>query len=295
MKYNWSTEEENIIKNKYKTLRRGVKELLPLLPGRSERAIILKAKKMGIRRDTCGMRFLYDFDFWKIYNPVNCYWAGMVAADGCIYQNKNLDSYTFSFGLQEKYQIEKFVEDTKSEYAIHNKPVRENEAPMYYARYTASKEWQSDLKNNFNIAPRKSWNMPAPTQIPKDLFKYFLIGFIDGDGHIAINKRKGSGSSCFVFKIALATREVLDYIKEWADVEYPSPTKRSVRNYCCEDKIYYHFTIGGLAACKMYLSLRQLIPEKHLSRKWDVPEYVDYCEKRVKASQDKQKSVTHII
>jgi hypothetical protein len=276
----WTENEINVIKEKYYKLEMGVKEILPFLPGRSERAVILKAHRLNIKRKGCGRTYSYDFDFWKDYNKLNCYWAGMVAADGSIYQNQRLDSYTFSLGLQEKYQIEKFIHDTKGTYKIYNKRVRDNEVPMYYAKYTATKGWKEELENNFNIKPRKSWGYDAPTQIPEEFFPYFLVGFIDGDGHIGLTARQ---NPVFFITISLATKEILDYIKEWSDKNYPSSRKmgRTVRRYSPSNRPNEHvycFTIAGKAACQMYLDLRKLVPERHLARKWDDPDKVKFCQ-----------------
>jgi len=40
---------------------------------------------------------------------------------------------------------------------------------------------------------------------------------------------------------------------------------------------YYTLSISGVSACQLYLSMRKLIPLRHLSRKWDNPDYVFYC------------------
>lgn len=273
----WSDAEIKILKERYPDAYKGAKELEQYLPGRNARSIKIKAHRLGIKRNGCARKYSYDLEFWSSYNSISCYWAGFVAADGSVYPHSQADSYVFSFGIKEKCQIEKFALDCSSDYPIEKrKPSNAKWSDMYYIRHTVDDKWLRDLKKNFNIGLQKTYAYQAPSQIPADLFPYFLLGFIDGDGSIGLQRTHDNKYGSFTIKISLATRSLLDHIRLWVESEYPSNTRpRSIRK--CKDG-YYHLVIGGATACQLYLKLRELLPSRHLSRKWDNQQYVNYCQ-----------------
>lgn len=271
--YRWWTEEElRILKNNYSTAREGLKDMEKLLPNRTAQAIRFRANKMGLFNPYKGRANYYDINFWEKYNKINSYWGGFVAADGCVTHTTN-NGIAFAIGIHDKGHLEKIVKDTSADYKVAFKEKRtEKHQDMYSIRFYVCKKWEEDLKDNFNIVPRKTYNMDAPKQIPKEMFPYFLIGLIDGDGCWHLYKNKLG----FSMTITLATKEILDFINEWAEENYPSKVGKS-RKVRVDKKGHYRLAVCGAAACQMYLDLRELIPTRHLIRKWDCPIKIQYC------------------
>ncbi len=269
----WTSEELEILKTHYSSAKEGLKDMQKMLPDRTPEAIRFRANKMGLYNSYKGRANYYDVSFWSEYNKINSYWGGFVAADGCITPTQS-NGIAFAIQIHDKGHLEKIIKDTLADYKVSYKEKRsEKHQDMYGIRFYVCKKWESDLKNNFNIVPRKTYNMVAPKQIPKEMFPYFLIGLIDGDGCWHLYKN-GNG---FSMTITIATRETLDFLNNWAEENYPSKVGK-LRKVGADKKGLYRFAICGAAACQMYLDLRKLIPTHHLARKWDDPIKIKFCQ-----------------
>lgn len=155
-------------------------------------------------------KYHHNENYFLIPTIKNCYWAGFIAADGCI-QNKCLTIY-----LSEKDDIilKRFKKDINFTGKINYCQTKDN-------RYIPAKIYKSsrliiynngkiltDLYKNFNIIPRKSLILEPPNLIDKEQILSYIIGYIDGDGTIYyINNPKQDISLCI-----LGTKEVLTWI-----------------------------------------------------------------------------------
>lgn len=265
----WTINELTILEEEYGN-GKSAESLRKRLPNRTLGAIHTKASLLDLKSTYKSNRqYTYNKSFWNEFNPENCYWAGFTAADGCIMKIGN--SNLFKIEIKEKYHLEKFRKITESDYPISHIAWKN----LHSIAYSVENDWTESLKANFNIIPRKTYCLEFPQKIPDELVPYWLVGFIDGDG--CFHKSK---FDLFSLSFVSASPHILYSINEWIDKYYqPWRNKSRKVRISRQDKQYphYHLSIGGITACNLYLDLRKYIPETHLSRKWDRPEYVEFC------------------
>jgi transposase len=146
----------------------------------------------------------YDFnsDFFKNDNEKSFYWAGFIAADGCVKEIKrkscNNINYEFSLGLSktDKDHLEKFKKDIGYDGPIHDylikNSIRNSKWNDTYSSQISmtSKVYFDDLKK-FNIVPMKSLIYTFPEWlIDHELINHFMRGYFDGDGSWYIGSSK---------------------------------------------------------------------------------------------------------
>lgn len=137
-----------------------------------------------------------NHSIFATFTKESCYWAGFIAADGCISLKKG---YTFEVNLSIKdadhlQKLAKFLNFDKIKIRKKTICLRFN-----------SKELVSDLINNFNIVPKKSLIL-MPPNISNSYISHFIRGYFDGDGTI--------GKNIKISRIAiLGTQKFLKWIK----------------------------------------------------------------------------------
>jgi len=138
--------------------------------------------------------------FFETFTAESCYWAGFIAADGCLYKNG------LSINLQIG-DIEHLCKFKKSLNFTGNvgdlRPKRE----ACLIRIN-SKKIINDLIQNFNIIPKKSLTLKPPTKLPNNMIHHFIRGFLDGDGCYFTN----SGERRYSIS-AVGTYEMLFWVK----------------------------------------------------------------------------------
>lgn len=193
----WSKEETKIVLENYGKI--DTKNIVKLLPDKTIKQIRRKANHLGLKcnYEISQPRTKVDDNFFTIPNPVNSYWAGFIAADGCISKNGRF----FSVNQSQLEPLQKLKDSCKYQGNIsYQRKLQEKIMDRHYPAkevdiYTIkikSKQMVLDLYNNFNITSQKSYTL----QPPKDLNEYntwcFIAGLIDGDGHIGLYLDKRS-------------------------------------------------------------------------------------------------------
>jgi hypothetical protein len=135
---------------------------------------------------SCGCsRRSYDLDtaYFSIPTVRNSYWAGFIAADGCLTQGGSLK---VALSTRDREHLETL----RSELSFTG-PVRDALTTTPTGREAAysclevwSKEMLQDLKRNFNLVERKTLTLLPPDRLPEPLEEAFIVGLIDGDGSI---------------------------------------------------------------------------------------------------------------
>jgi hypothetical protein len=115
-----------------------------------------------------------DHTIFDIYTKESCYWAGFLAADGCIDING-----TISFELKEEdsNSITDFKSFCKATHDItYNSKTRASRIRF------VSRKIADDLKYNFSVGIDKTHNLEVP--LLSELWQYaaYYRGFFDGDG-----------------------------------------------------------------------------------------------------------------
>lgn len=154
--------------------------------GRTVASVLLKANSIGLKRNSKFRRkYQVNDDFFANRDSLECcYWAGFIAADGCVGSPKknclrikikdtdlgHLKTFQSSIGYNGKLHITHKNENTYACINIHSKKIVEDLA------------W-------FKITNRKSLTLEPPP-LDGEQALAFLIGYIDGDGCISIERPK---------------------------------------------------------------------------------------------------------
>lgn len=209
-------------------------------------------------------KYILDSDAFLTPNKYSAYWAGVLSADGCLKairlkrQNKN-------YKKRHNYVLELSSND-KSLDSGFRRFLRTNKK-SYIKHYNGKKNYQFTINSPFivedmklwNIEPRKSKHNKIPDCLRNndDLFKYWLVGLIDGDGSIYVLKNKSRHDS--VRLVVLASREIVDYVRN----KY-SYIPCSVRQEKCVENLFA-IVYSGKAAVMLYNEIYRGIG---LRRKW---------------------------
>lgn len=201
---------------------------------------ILKNNNIHINTpDEFNKKYTCNENIFSTFTKESCYWAGLLAADGCIYQRKDTDSKYIILCLTDKELVEnfnKFIEYTRPVTYIQ-KPVGFGKDKTYVTNTwevrCLSNKICSDLESNFNITSNKTYTFTPSSKIPQNLIKYFILGFIDGDGSISYYTTN-TGRKQFNLSIT-GTLEIVHYVMKYWNKEnlkilqrYP---ERNVNNY----------------------------------------------------------------
>lgn len=115
----------------------------------------------------------YNINFFSSFSKESCYWAGFIMADGCIRKN----TLHIKLAIKDKEHLQKFLNSINSNHPIYIK--------KDYVYISISGKWfLQDLKDNFNILPRKTYIAEFPLQLPTEFYSDFIRGYFDGDGCI---------------------------------------------------------------------------------------------------------------
>lgn len=135
----------------------------------------VKAKYIGRKCWESRVKYNINHDAFKYTTPESLYWAGFLAADGCV-QEKNENNKTISIGLKKSDigHIEKFRKFIGSDTVIREKK-------HSFDISVSSVKMANDLRR-FGVTPRKSLNYSPPDFCLNS--PDFWRGMIDGDGCI---------------------------------------------------------------------------------------------------------------
>ena len=159
----------------------------------NEKTIKINAKKYGLtskigsqgaRKHKFNERYFENID-----SEEKAYWLGFIAADGCVYKNKQ--SYRLQINLKgsDIDHLKKFQKAISSDYKITEKKVGKAQSNTCQLKINSTKMCNDLIKNN--IIERKSIIFEPPI-LNKNLISHFIRGYFDGDGWITSYKRKDS-------------------------------------------------------------------------------------------------------
>ena len=173
MGYKWSDKEKEILSETYSKL--GSKETAALL-GRPIYSVRKMASKLLIKGShNCRRKYTVNTEFFLQPALLNSYWAGFIAADGCIFERDR--AVIISLNEKDENHLQKFCQDTL--YTGRITKVRNQTCVSVYG----VPQWIENLKEKYKITPRKSLSLSL---LPPDLsiqFSFsYIKGYIDGDG-----------------------------------------------------------------------------------------------------------------
>lgn len=214
----------------------------------------------------------YNENIWETFTPESCYWAGFIAADGCVSKEKRCDLlYYFGLSLQESdaHHVEKFIkfcEFTGSSSLRKNIGKYNSNTSHCRVNISVGPKWVSDLKNNFSITERKTFTLQPPNIIDEYLMDCFIIGYIDGDGCIYSSYRNGGEIDV---KVTGASRPIMEWIMNRLD----SLSKECYIRKCppkrlTKDHDHLMLSFGGYRAFAL-IDYFKTFPVPKLNRKWN--------------------------
>jgi len=213
-------------------------------------------------------KYTFDKDFFSIINEINSYWAGFWAADGCVgndYQNIITLSYKDHEHLKQFKECAKISKEVRVFEKLTGEVQRK-----YCSLSIYSKNWKEDLLNNFNITPRKTFTYKPPI-LPRNLLDHFIIGYIDGDGTITLNKNKKLAIS------VIGTKETLQVIKKRFDEIIKQTDQNSSCGVITKTRNVYVYRISHNPAIIVAQYLKNICDLK-LNRKWSLIELAQQSE-----------------
>jgi len=170
-----------------------------------------RLKKMNLRKNAS---YVFNHDSFEKFTPDSCYWAGFIAADGCI--SKQSDR-------QNRLMIELSDKDTKhlenfSDYLqrvpnkIYKRTTTRNGTLCPLASINVcSNKISENLSDNFNIGPAKSFTLIPPKNIPDAFISHYIRGFMDGDGHVGCSKNAAQKKQKRLIFYS-ASKDILEWI-----------------------------------------------------------------------------------
>lgn len=125
----------------------------------------------------------FNENFFAEPNPTNSYWAGLIAADGCIVLDRGYKILHLGLKSQDGAHLEKLQSSIGAGVLQDKATYLESTGKTYGS--TAFKLYSEkicqDLNDNFNITPRKSLVL-SPPPLEGDCATAFVAGYVDGDG-----------------------------------------------------------------------------------------------------------------
>ena len=216
------------------------------MPSRTIYQIRNKANYDGLCSRNNLRKYSINKEYFNIPTEENCYWAGFIAADGCIVYDKNI----LNIGLQHKDKnlLNQFIKDIGYT----------NEVKVYKNRVCVTincKEICNDLTVNFNITPRKSKTLCPPNLKDEKIIAYFIKGVIDGDGSIQKDRLAIYG-----------TKQLLEWVKYYFDKWIPTSNYR-IANVRKIQAHLYSYKIGTKRKDFIFNKFKKLNCYE-LKRKW---------------------------
>lgn len=245
--------------------------------GRSHRGTMYKCYEQGFNNRYHVRLYSHDEAFFSKVTYETCYWAAILATDGCLYSKDNSPSVRWTCALKDKGHMESFRNAVKASNPITHVKVAcqlstKNKEKLHdhcILRIDAARQWTFDLSTNFGITNNKTLRCPPPT-LPTIQHKLsYIRGFIDGDGSITYSNQEGT----IAIMVCGCNRELISWIKDTIDsldLPHIHPAKRPSLIYQPEGESCYYFVLRGFRAAVLFTLLRRL-PVPCLSRKWDNP------------------------
>lgn len=270
----WSPEEDNIIRSLVKQGRQ-LKEMPPYLLKRTLRGIQCRVYTLGLKSGQPRTKHSKDELFWETPNPLNSYYAGLLAADGSIATARAALQWVCE--KTDKAAMEKLVIATRFtgqiEESLKKSPCSENISTHCRLSFSACQKWNADLARNFNVIPQKAHRLAPPAFSSDFLACCYLIGYTDGDGCINVGKPKGvleMPALCYVS----ASLSIIEWIQSFVEAHFPfsrSGRRSNIRS--SSERTYHHYRINGMNAIKLFDFLRRIDVPK-FDRKWSNPAFL---------------------
>ena len=216
--------------------------------------IVWWCRKYGIDIRNISHQYKYDQKAFLQATPEAAYYAGLLSADGCIKKSgASKTNYVIELSSNDNILVKNFKKFIKS-----NKPIYEKitlNGNINYS-FTVCSPYIIENIKYWNLKPRKSRINEIPDIIKddKELMKFWILGLIDGDGCVMINKK-----NLPIIKI-LASKQIVNFISMmFSHIKYSINQEKNIDNL-------YNIVFYGTQAMALYKEIYNPIA---LDRKWD--------------------------
>lgn len=246
-------------------------------------------KKYGFKMNPVGKglftyrpqrKYNVDDNFFETPDVLNCYWAGFIAADGCIKVCQKQNSLHIALSSKDFEHLQLFKNNIKFDGSIQNyfiKKTYKNEEKIFETSKITitSQKISDDLYQNFNITPRKSLTLLPPNISEPNLVDAFICGYIDGDGSVCLYKHNIRNVQDALSISIIGTYEVLTWIKE-RFTQILGKEFGSINKHHNSEKNTYVYCIGQSKGVREIFKHFYNLNVPKLKRKW-TDEIYDYC------------------
>jgi len=211
-------------------------------------------------------KYTLDHEFFSEGSLLSCYWAGFIAADGCIVRTNGQNSVKIKLSQKDSGHLEQFLQDAGS-----NSPVKSSTDGYCYI-CVGSRQWMSDLEA-LGITPRKTLTLEPPVGLSREQSLAFIAGLIDGDGCISFDHYTYGGPDSPITEYPTidlcGTEPVMVWVKDFMDKNIPASVQAGVGRY---KSGLSRWKASGNRALRIKEQLKDLdLPL--MSRKWDRIEF----------------------
>lgn len=263
----WAPEEDQLLRTLIEA-RHFFREMVPFFPKRTQMAIESRARDKGLHSGRPAKKYTKNEAFWEIPNPLNSYYSGLMAADGCLVRGTASALMWKCSGDDVEY-VTRFIASCgytgPIQHASIDHPVK-GVVRYPYVRINSCQKWHADMERNFSLTPQKTRRLAPPSLTSDLLLCCYLIGYIDGDGCIYPNR-----SSFAQVNFTSASLAIIEWVKRFTDKHFNTQVQVRERNIQTPDHgRFHHFSVQGLSAGLMIDFLRR-IDVPRFARKWDNP------------------------
>lgn len=168
-------------------------------------------KEYRIKPYTKVQLFSPDLDehyFDNIDTEKKAYFLGLIITDGCIHNTKGRQPLV-ALAVQEsdKYILEKFKKEIGS-----NKNITTDGRGCVGINILS--RTMVDALRKYGVKERKSLHTTFPQNIPKDLYKHFIRGVLDGDGSVSFYARRNRKSHIKAIRFCQGNKQFLKDLTE---------------------------------------------------------------------------------
>lgn len=246
----WNDIQTEILKDNYCKISTPT---LSKMLNKSVNSIQHKAFRLKLKK---GSKFSHNNNFFEEITLQNSYWAGFIAADGCIQNNSS--SLVVRLQTKDEQHLALLKDVLKFTGTIKKYPSKSHKTGEFLdlSIHSAQKICES-LHVNFNITPRKSLTLEPPLNITDDNHKIaYIIGYIDGDGSIGRYGKKKE------LRISIVgTKLFLDWIRGIINC--------GSKIHAVKNKNYFQYALTGKNADN-FIKKVKLLNLPYLKRKWEI-------------------------
>lgn len=273
---NWTEEEKAKLTKLCSLLRYSFKELGEML-NKTPEECRLKMRELGLKSHYTCRKYTFDENFWETPNEINSYFAGFSTADAYVrrYKNSNGTEYSLKIQLKDENHVKRFIQEINYNGTLkyNSRKSPKSDTMCHTVGFSIhSRKWLDDLERNFGIVQNKTNHIISPN-LNKDLLFRFLVGYIDGDGNIMINKETKNATFQFVSASLNFIEWIRNYMNSYGDRLFHGgkTTNKIVKS---KQGNYYTFAIGGLKVAQFINHVNSL-GFYCLDRKWKSPLALD--------------------